>query len=113
LYHKIEIPISLAPQSVEPAFGLPFCAKSLDPMAGNSNCQLEFSHANGQCCVIASLQGPTESKFGSKQDYQKAFIEVNLRMSASKDFRVAEDDPLAVTKTEIAANLKTCLEAII
>jgi len=27
------------------------------------------------------LQGPSEAKFGSKADYTKAFIEVNLRLS--------------------------------
>lgn len=34
-------------------------------------------------------------------------------MSQSKDSRPGEDDPLHAVRTEIAANLRTCLEAII
>ena len=49
-------------------------------MAFNSNCQIEFSYAFGSTQVIASLQGPSEAKFGSKADYSKAFIEVNLKL---------------------------------
>jgi len=82
-------------------------------MAGNSNCFLEFSHAYGLCKVVASLQGPTESKFGSKKDYQKAFIEINLKLSQSKDHKPGQDEPLHAIKSDITANLRTCLEAII
>jgi hypothetical protein len=53
-FHKLEIPVSVAPQA-KAADELPFCAKNIDPMAGNSNCMVEYSHAFGQCQVIASL----------------------------------------------------------
>jgi len=70
LYHKLEIPVSVAPIKLEQqAQPEAFCGKNVDTMAGNSNCLLEFSHAFGLCQVVASLQGPTESKFSSKQDY--------------------------------------------
>ena len=81
-YHKLEIPVALgkpARQDNSLAQQL-FCGLRVDPLAFNSNCQLEFSYAFGGTQVIASLQGPSEAKFGSKQDYSKAFIEVNLRM---------------------------------
>ena len=80
-YHKLEIPIALNKGGMSRQQGQKeFCAKKIDPLASNSNCQLEFTYAYGQTSVIASLQGPSEAKFGSKQDYEKAFIEVNLKM---------------------------------
>ena len=60
---------------------MPFCTLRVEPLALNSNCQLELSYAFGASQVIASMQGPSEAKFGSKADYTKAFIEVNLRLA--------------------------------
>ena len=48
--------------------------------------------------MIASLQGPSEAKFGSKQDYTKAFIEVNLRMLQTD---TASNESTMRTKLEI------------
>lgn len=56
LYHKLEIPISVAPVKLaHEANQEAFCGKNVDTMAGNSNCLLEFSHAFGLCQVVASL----------------------------------------------------------
>jgi hypothetical protein len=123
LYHKLEIPIAIAKAGqveaedfVDPfaadsrLLHEAFCIKDIDPMASNSNCQLEYSHAHGLCQVIASLQGPSESKFGSKQDYEKAFVEINLRMPHASS---AMDESLTDVKLDVAANLRTCLEAIL
>jgi hypothetical protein len=57
-----------------------YCSKTVNKLQMNSNCQLDFTFANGEVGVIACLIGPSESKFASKQDFSKAFIEVNLRM---------------------------------
>ena len=68
-YHKLEIPVPLVTRQAAPAMDDAICAKRVEPMAMNSNCQLEFSYAFGQSEVVASLMGPSEAKFGSKQDY--------------------------------------------
>ena len=57
------------------------------------------------------MQGPSEAKFGSKADYTKAFIEVNLRM-AHTDVNSNEGVNNQV-KQEIAALLRQSLESII
>lgn len=50
LYHKLEIPISVAPVKLDNEVNQEtFCGKSVDTMAGNSNCQIEFSYAFGLC----------------------------------------------------------------
>lgn len=79
-YHKLEIPIALAKSAQIENESLAFCGLRVDPLTFNSNCSLEFSYAFGKTQVLASLQGPSEAKFGSKADYSKAFIEVNLRV---------------------------------
>ena len=48
--------------------------------------------------MIASLQGPSEAKFGSKADYAKAFIEVNLRILHSD---TATNEGTSRVKSEI------------
>lgn len=108
-FHKLEIPIALN-KGDKPAQQAQqeFCSKQIDPLAFNSNCQLEFSYAFGHTSVIASLQGPSEAKFGSKQDYEKAFIEVNLKMPQTHN----EGNPAQI-KAEIQAMLRQSLEAII
>ena len=82
-YHRLEIPVALAKPQRQQA--KQFCSVRVEPLAMNSNCQLELSYAFGATQVIASLQGPSEAKFGSKADYSRAFIEVNLKVGAPTD----------------------------
>ena len=56
---------------------------------------------------MVGLQGPSEAKFGSKQDYHKAFIEIMLKMP---DRNVQNYKEL---KREIKSDLHQCLEQII
>lgn len=60
--------------------------------------------------MIASLQGPSEAKFGTKADYSKAFIEVNMRMLQTD---TANQEGTQRVKTEIQALLRQSLESII
>jgi len=48
--------------------------------------------------LIVSLHGPSEAKFGSKQDYSKAYIEVVVKGGASN------------VPKELRADLKNLLE---
>ena len=52
--------------------------------------------------MIACLIGPSESKFSSKQDFTKAFIEVNLKLA-----------PLGLNKPELQSSLRQCLDQLI
>lgn len=60
--------------------------------------------------MIASLQGPSEAKFGSKADYSKAFIEVNLRMPQTD---TESHTGTQTSKIEMQALLRQSLECII
>lgn len=66
--------------AASPAAAQAYCSKTVNKLQMNSNCQIDFTFANGEVGVIACLVGPSESKFASKQDFSKAFVEVNLRL---------------------------------
>ena len=102
-YHKLEIPVSLAkPERPAAPSDEEFCIKKINKQQFNSNCQIEFSYANGLVQVIACLQGPSESRFASKQDFTKGYIEVNLKVSSTDQ-----------DKQELTCNLHQCLDQII
>jgi len=60
-----------------------------------------------------SLQGPSEAKFGSKQDYNKSFIEINLRMPSTNSVTGSQSTTTAQLKNDTLANLRQCLDMII
>ena len=63
----------------------------------NSNVAIDFTFMNVQ--IMASLQGPTEAKFASKQDPSRAFIEVNLKclgQEKSRDLKKLKYDVKSV-----------------
>jgi len=53
-YHRLEIPVALA-KPIQSLSASQFCCVSIDPLALNSNCQLELSYAFGSTQVIAAL----------------------------------------------------------
>ena len=61
---------------------------------------MEFTFANGQTQVLANLIGPSESKFASKQDFSRAFVEVNLKTPQSE----------GIDNKALACDLRQCLE---
>jgi len=90
MYAKLEIPIDFQTQT-EGRGGegnqptrVSYC--SVVPDSGNSTCMVEFGFMCGtdhEVKLIAALQGPTEAKFGSKQDAVRTTIEVNIKCQNS------------------------------
>ena len=103
VYHKLEIPVSIGkPERPANAAGSAFCSRTVNEMQFNSNCQVDFSYDHGAVEVIACLIGPSEARFASKQDYTKAYIEVNLKVPS-----------LGLPKADLVCNLRQNLEQIV
>ena len=96
---KLEIPISIEDQ-IPNKQAKQFNQLTVCTQQSNSNVQLEYLYDFNNTALIVSLQGPSEAKFGSKQDYSKAFIEVVVRGGAN-------------VPKELRADLKNLLEQII
>ena len=68
VYHKLEISVGVDMDSAEEAVrpSTAFCAKHVNNLQANSNCQLEFSYDFGRTQVLACLFGPSLAAFASK-----------------------------------------------
>lgn len=82
-------------------------------MLMNSTVQLNFSYCFGETQLIVALYGPSETKQFYKQDPAKAFIELTLKDTTSKEQKLEMASGGGYNLESLRSELRSILEQVI
>eukprot|EP00347_Sterkiella_histriomuscorum_P015464 403356928 len=109
-YEKLEIAVKLNQQPQKYEGDIDFMNLVPKPQLNNSTLSLNFSYAKSQTQLVVSLFGPTESRISSKQHPDRAFIELTIKDTTSKDSNMLADQN---SYEDLRSTLRNLLEQVI